>query len=157
MNKLTIQINNLEALERLIGGDSQVEIDIRNSVAQKFAEKHLKALANTNEISDVLRRVREDISQQTKDLCEKEVATFKTSYGGSITDIKLNAPIKTAIETQVRNLVDDMVRKTVDDALKIWVVEGEVNKRIENRFDYYTKEHINTEVRARLEKVKASL
>ena len=37
-----IQINSLEALERLIGGDPSLEFDIRNNVAQKFAAKHLK-------------------------------------------------------------------------------------------------------------------
>ena len=41
-----IQINSLDALERLIGGDTELEIEVRNSVIQKFAEKHLKPLAN---------------------------------------------------------------------------------------------------------------
>lgn len=36
---VTIQINSLEALERLLGGDTQVEVDLRKSVAVKFAEK----------------------------------------------------------------------------------------------------------------------
>lgn len=40
----TIQINSLEALERMIGGDSETEIQIRYSIIQEFAKKHLKAL-----------------------------------------------------------------------------------------------------------------
>jgi len=157
MNKLTIQINNLEALERLIGGDSEVEVDIRNSVVQKFAEKHLKPLANTPEVSDTLTRIREDISKQIRDRCEKEVATFKTSWGGSITDVKLASPILLELNSQVRNVVDETVRKAVDEALKLWANDAELKKRIKQRFEYYTKEHINVEIKARLEKVKASL
>jgi hypothetical protein len=41
----------LEALERLIGGDSEVEVESRNSVVQKFAETHLKAIANSTNMA----------------------------------------------------------------------------------------------------------
>ena len=41
---MKIQINSLEALERLIGGDTQVEIEIRNSIVQEFTKKYLKSL-----------------------------------------------------------------------------------------------------------------
>jgi hypothetical protein len=34
-----IQINSLEALERLIGNDNNLEIDIRNSIVQNFTKK----------------------------------------------------------------------------------------------------------------------
>ena len=37
-----IQINSLEALERLIGGDTELEIEVRNSIVQEFAKKYLK-------------------------------------------------------------------------------------------------------------------
>lgn len=43
---MKIQINSLQALERLIGGDTEIEIDIRQSVVEKFSQKHLKTLAN---------------------------------------------------------------------------------------------------------------
>ena len=42
---MKIQINSLEAVERLIGGDTEVEIEVRNSVVQEFAKKHLKAVS----------------------------------------------------------------------------------------------------------------
>ena len=44
MNSVTIQINSLEALERLIGNDAELEINIRNAIVQKFTKKHLKAI-----------------------------------------------------------------------------------------------------------------
>lgn len=157
MNKLTIQINNLEALERLVGGDSQVEIDIRNSVVQKFAEKHLKPLANTTEITTVLTRIKEDISRQIRERCENEIATFKTSWGGSITDVKLNPAIQQEIDRQVRVHTDDSIRKKVEESLAFWANDAELKKRIDNRFEYYTAEHINATIKARLDKVKASL
>lgn len=43
-NNITIQLNSLEALERLIGSDDQLEIAVRNSVISTFTSKHLKGL-----------------------------------------------------------------------------------------------------------------
>jgi hypothetical protein len=157
MQKLTIQINNKEALERLIGNDSEVEIDIRNSVVQKFAEKHLKPLANSPQITGTLNAIRDDISKQIKERVEKEIATFKESWGGSISDIKLRSEINTAISSQVRILTDKKIQEAVDEALKFWLNDAELKKRIDARFEYYTKEHINTEIKSRIEKLKAAI
>ena len=41
-NRTVIQINSIEVLERLIGGNTELEVDLRNSVAQAFATKHIK-------------------------------------------------------------------------------------------------------------------
>jgi hypothetical protein len=155
MNKLTIQINNLEALERLIGGQSDVEIEIRNSVVQKFAEKHLKPLANCPEITSTLSAIKDNIAKQVKEKCEKDIATFQTSWGGSITDVKLNPNINAEIERRVRVLTDEAIRKAVDES--VHVNDEEIKKRIENRFEYYTTDFINREVKAKIDRLKASL
>ena len=157
MNKLTIQINNLEALERLIGNDSEVEVDIRNSVVQKFAEKHLKPLANSPQISGTLSAIKDDISKQIREKCEGEIATFKTSWGGSITDIKLRSNIQAEIDRHVRLLTDKLIQDGVTEALKIWLNDADLKKRIDSRFEYYTKEYINNEIKSRIEKLKAAI
>lgn len=157
MNKLTIQINNLEALERLIGGDSQVEIDIRNSVVQRFAEKHLKPLANSDFIKNTLSSIKEQIYAEVKNKVEKEIATFKTSYLGGITDIKLHPSIKQEIESQVKNTTNDTIRKAVDDTIKNNLTEAEISRIVAARFQYYTKDTVDREIKARLDKLKASL
>lgn len=157
MNKLTIQINNLEALERLIGGNTEVEVEVRNAVVQKFTEKHLKALANESIIGKTLDAIKADISTQIKEKCEAQIATFKTNFYGSTTEIKLNPSIKSEIDSQVRNLVDSTVRTMVDDALKTWKDDLELKNRIDKRFEYYTTEMINTEIKNRIEKLKAKL
>jgi len=157
MNNLTIQINSLEALERLIGGDAQVEVEVRNSVVQKFAEKHLKPLANCEPITATLNAIKAEILKIVQEKCEKDIATFKNDWYGRISDVKLRSEIKSEIDSQVRNVVDDTIRKAVDEAIKFWANNAELEKRVEKRFEYYTTEHINATVKARLEKVKASL
>ena len=43
--KIVLQINSLKALERLIGGDSELEIGVRNSIVQEFSKKHFIILS----------------------------------------------------------------------------------------------------------------
>ena len=43
--KLTLQINSLEALEKLLSGDVQLEMDMRNTVVQEYAKKYIKSVA----------------------------------------------------------------------------------------------------------------
>lgn len=47
MAPIKIQLNSLEALERLIGGNTELEMELRNSVAQDFTKKYLKGLVTT--------------------------------------------------------------------------------------------------------------
>ena len=157
MNKLTIQINNLEALERLIGGDSQLEIDIRNSVVQKFAEKHLKSVANSDAIKTTLSQIQDTITQNVKHQCEREVATFKTSYGGSITDIKLNPAVQKEIDTQVRTIAYGIIQKQVDESIKFWANSAEIEQIVNKKFEYYTNEIINNKVKERLDAIRKSI
>jgi len=44
--KQVVQINSLEALEKLIGGNSDVEVKIRNSIVKNFTKKYLKSIAH---------------------------------------------------------------------------------------------------------------
>lgn len=155
MNKLTLQINNLSALERLIGGDSQIEVELRNSVAQSFAEKHIKALANSDAMSTTLHCITEDIKKQVSEKCEKEIATFKLDWLNRPTDIKLNASVKSEIDRQVRLLVQELIENTVNEAIKMWASESEIKKQVEQRFTHYTKRMIDDEIVARLNKVKS--
>lgn len=44
-DKLVLQINSFPALEAFLGGDTEVEIALRNSIVQEFSKKYLKNVA----------------------------------------------------------------------------------------------------------------
>lgn len=77
-----IQINSLEALERLIGNDNELEIQVRNNIVQEFAKKHLKAIANEttfqNEITTFKRKLQEEFDKKL----EESIDTVKRYYAG---------------------------------------------------------------------------
>jgi LPS O-antigen subunit length determinant protein (WzzB/FepE family) len=154
---LTLQINSLEALERLIGGDSQVEIDIRNSVVQKFTEKHLKAVVNSDAVQRAMTWIKTDVERQISDRLTQEIGTFKSDYYGRISDVKLRPEINTEIDRRVRDSINTIVSNAIAEAEKKIVDAAEIEKRIRSYVDHNINVRINQEVKARLDQIKASL
>jgi hypothetical protein len=158
-NNLTLQINSLEALERLIGNDTQAEIEIRTSLVQKFAEKHLKPIVNSEPISKAVNDIRTEAFRILSDKCSEEIATFKSNWYATdrISDIKLKQPILDEIERMVRLKIDSVIATAVETAIAKWTATSDLEERIQKRVDYYTQEQINQLVKAKLEKIKANL
>lgn len=157
MNKLTLQINSKEALERLIGGDTETEIDIRNSVVQKFAEKHLKPIVNSAPITDVIRQIKDHAYKYIEETCAKELATFKASAYGTAYDIKLRPEVETAIRNKVRDSIDEIVRTRIKAAIEEYCNEDALTKRINVMMDHNIKVLVNEKIKQKLESVKANL
>lgn len=153
MNKLTLQINNLEALERLIGGDSEVEIEIRNSVASRFAEKHLKPLLNSSNVLEIVRKLREQMDKQTIDTLNKEVANFKVTWG-EIRDVTVKPEIKDALDSAVYKAINKVVADAVSEGLKTWGSEDLLERIIDKRIGVLVEEKIRAGINERLEKLK---
>lgn len=146
MQPVKIQINSLEALERLIGGDSELEIEIRNSVVQKFTTKHLKALANSMQVKVSENSIKKYIEEDFVDIIIdgwKRKPVLKEDY-------------KYLIEKKVEEEVSDTIHSEVakyNDTLKDMVVDA-VNRKhllieqmINNRLN---EEAINALVDARI-------
>jgi queuine/archaeosine tRNA-ribosyltransferase len=149
MNKLTLQINNLEALERLIGGDSQIEIDIRNSVVQKFAEKHLKPLANSPLIEDTVHKLNKEITAQISDQCAKSIASFKKYSDGSLYDVKLHPEIKTNINREIESKIYEKVSELVTIAIS----ESNLDSIVQRTVERVTENHVKQLLRNKLDKL----
>jgi hypothetical protein len=58
---IKIQLNSLDSLERLIGGDSEIELSIRNNIVQEFTKKHLKSLVQDEIITKNVAKVKSDL------------------------------------------------------------------------------------------------
>ncbi len=154
---LTLQINSLEALERLIGGNTETEIDIRNSVVQKFAEKHLKPIVNSAPITDVIRQIKDHAYKHIQETCANEIATFKSTYGGGAYDIKLRSEIETVIRERVKNTIEEIIYKKVDAAIKEYCSDEILTRRINVLMDHNIKVLVNEKIKQKLESVKSSL
>ncbi len=99
MTGVTIQINSLEALERLIGNDEELRVSLRNSVIQNFSKTYFKNIAN--EISESA--IRRTMVEEFKKIYTKEV---KVGYR---TETHLSEDFKDQIRKVIRNELDDFV------------------------------------------------
>jgi hypothetical protein len=128
-----------ETLERLIGGDDEAAIQIRQTIVQQFANRHLKAVAN----SETVRQVGAAIEAAVVEAVQAQVGKKAPGYGGKLT---FNPEIKAAIHEEVRNPIATKVREEV-----LAAVEGALEKirpEIADRVNKAVDREIAAQVRA---------
>lgn len=137
---MKIQLD-IKALERLIGGDSEIEVEVRQQIADAFAKRYLKSLLTTDAMgkmkSELLEGLKynvfekhtmhQDYSQKIKDMCDKFIAAECDKYFLSLDPFKIMGERIYA------------AAKWVDDELRQVVLE----KRIDDLVDKRIKERLN--------------
>ena len=63
---IKIQINSLEAVERLIGGDNEIEIQVRNSIVNDFTKRHLKGVVSEKMSKDISKAIENELLKEVK-------------------------------------------------------------------------------------------
>ena len=117
-----IQINSLEALERLIGNDNELEIQLRTAVVQEFATKHLKAIANETIVKNASNSIREEIKSEMFDIVNK------STYNEKLT---LKEKYLSQLQSTISTLVKDIINEYVSEKLNIDEINNTIKKRLE--------------------------
>lgn len=120
-----------QALERLLGGDTELEIQLRHQVVENFSKNHLKTLINSEAHRIMTEAWRKDIAEQVK----VAVAEFQSAPSKA-------AQTETSVESSVRN--HGGLRFTVNKA-----IEETITKVVHEKLDTYTK-FIQSEVERRV-------
>lgn len=147
-----IQINSLEALERLIGNDNELEIQLRNAVVQEFTTKHLKAVANEELLKNASKAIIEEIKLEffeivnkgtynekvyLKDKFKEEFRDeIKRAYRQSMTEFVYEElgeqNTKEKVKTAVEHATNDIIYRLTPEILERRV-ENAVNQRLKER------------------------
>lgn len=125
-----------DALERLIGRDSQVEIDLRSGIVQNFAKKYLKAVAQSELMCKAQDYVREHLRKELKiagtwgvwDPPQPVKDAIKLQVEG-----KMNALIAAMIEAKTQELTA-LIQVRLDGMayrVETKLVEAEVERRVQ--------------------------
>lgn len=136
-----IQINSLEALERLIGGDSSIELDIRNSIVQEFTRKHLKALANEEVVKNTGKAISEEIMNEF--FTKSGTNSWNTYY-------VLNEKGKDVLKSTVEREFSNMIRDIVKENLNIDKTRAEIDELLKKQSFYISAELTNSNLEDRL-------
>ena len=155
-----LQINSLEALEKLIGGDSEVEMDIRNNIVQKFTEKHLKAVANIKYDQEYTKFLNE-LEKRVKEQFNIEFGLEEVQgYYGSPKILRMGSSAKESFRAAVQEHVKKFVYDATDDATDVAIHNARetIDSYLKSRVDYHIKNILNESVEKLIvEKVKEKL
>ena len=151
---VTIQLNSVEAIERLIGGDGELEIAIRNNVVQKFAERHLKPLLNSDITRKFYREAEEGILALQQNAIEREIGKFKSSgYSRTFTP---TPELRKAVDETIDTAIREYVRTAVDAAVAVWTDE-KIAEVIKRRVDAHVIDRINDGVTYALREIQSKI
>lgn len=148
---MKIQICNLQALERLIGNDNELEIEIRNSVVQDFTTKHLKKLAT----SEVVNKFWQIAKQETVD------KLFKKETFGSY-KLTLSDEAKVLVCSEFDKKCKEFISERLSESLNFANIEKKINDIIEGQANHIvnvmTDANIERRINVRVEqKIKEKL
>lgn len=143
---IKLQINSVEALERLIGGDSEIELQIRENVVQDFTNRHLKGLHNNLLSSGINASVRKELidlkylkEQGGKLLMDSTLQSLiQIGVSGQFNELISNQISSHAVEAQ-QTLLDDInkrwerVTASIDRLLSQESVDERLNKLVDSR------------------------
>lgn len=139
-----------KALERLLGGDTELEIELKTNIANQFAEKHLKSLVSSQLIlatkGKVETMVREEI---TGSAVGWNINSISNKYQDIIL-FTLKTALMTLIEAEVKkvidsghykDLVDNFVQREANRIANEWT-SGDIEKRIQDAADEKIREKL---------------
>ena len=138
---MKIQINSLDALERLIGGDTEIEIEVRQSVAENFAKKHLKSLAN----DELNKAASESFINIIKEEWTEKLPGYYDKYGltGAVKEMlkmEVCLQMKPLLEAEVQKIIKTTNYESAFTALierqSNYIIELFTSKNIEDRINF---------------------
>ena len=141
-----LQINSLEALERLIGGDTELEIDIRQSVVQNFTMKHLGKLANEEMIKKSSSAIINEIHRTFFDTIK---GTGWNSSDRTVFKKEVLDELKQSLDIQARQTLNKVVSEAIDETK----AQEKVNLALNRAVDYIVDTLTDANLDARLDRM----
>lgn len=120
-----------KALEAMIGGDSEVEVELRNAIVQEFTKKYLKGIVNDKIIGTIEMQIRNEMTGNRSFIenVTNEYLKEKFNYEGSYWN--KTPVIKEEYKTKIRSEVEIALGKVITET-----VEG-YKQKLEEKLEYY--------------------
>lgn len=151
MSAIKIQLNSLEALERLIGGDSELEFELRNKIVQDFSRRHLKSLVNAAG-EDMQRAVYGIFDTYIKEHAQSLHKGWNGRY-----QIELKDDVKNAIAAEFQTKVNNFIQETANKFFEGEGLESKIQAAIDRKLEAGIKDLVNQKVNEKLQKLKEIL
>jgi len=148
-----IQINSLAALERLLGDDAKMEIEVRQSVVEAFARGFVKNIANADAVAKVIEDLKDFVKREVVEETSNQMAMAGIVKDGSWyqTKLKLTDTAEEKIASEVRIQVYDNIRKAISEMNIDEIVTRYVTDAIRREVNHQVKAITQSTVMASLQ------
>lgn len=136
---------SLPALERLLGNDTEMEIELRHQIVENFTKKHLIGVVKSEAYQETWKAMREVIKQAI--LVEVGQYTRKDYWSGVKED-------DLRIKSDIKELITIAVNKAVDEALKT-AISTKIESYYSGQWARYIDERVKKTFDAAIDKLVA--
>lgn len=152
MNKRLQIIVSAEALRDMIGGDAEVEVKIRQGIADEFARKYIKSLVNESTVQAAVEDVKRIVNEMADKITEKD---FTREGWSRIWRPKpeLAKLVEEVVNNKIQNIINDTISKRVSELNFTELISKQIDKSIKYKIDQGITNGIN-EILARLKEGK---
>lgn len=147
---IKIQINSLAALERLIGGDSDIEIQVRNNIVQEFTKRYLKDLVATEELKRFKNEIINSVREEIKANIHEEIKVPGYTYPRSVIKPEVKKELINSVRADIMSEICDEIKTNlgVDKAKEI--IESETQNVLNNLLRKLSKESLEATINLRV-------
>lgn len=165
MSGVKIQINSLEALERLIGNDNELEVGLRGAIVQDFAKRHLKALV-TSDVVNIWEMANKELVDSIlnehyfdkKEIAWRQQLVFKPDLRDRVEE-----DVKKIVHKQFYDIIKEVIdakyadtQKIIDD--KLLQLNSKIDHVTNSLLKQLSKEHLDKIIEKRVnDKIKSKL
>lgn len=144
---------DVPALERLIGGDSEVEVELRKGVVAEFARRHLTAVLKDESFQKFLRDEATLIHTGLDAIVHEKIGTIERKSDGWKTWDSIN--MRPAFREKIESAADFQIGQRIQEAVeKAWKVrEPVLTQTIAYKIDALTDDFIRRLTKERMEKI----
>lgn len=144
----------LPALERLISGETEIEVHLRQQIVEKFAEKHLKAIVNREAWKAAYSQWQAELEAAVAKILKEYIADQQAKDPG-IPGTSSGYKLQHAISQAADKAVEQAVQRVVDSQKRY--LEGIVNRAVDCAMEAEIQKRITEGVNAKLQAVQAAL
>lgn len=116
-SKIKLIISSPDVLDRLIGGDTELELELRQCAAAEFAKRHLKSIINDEKLIQLKNDIKKDFDHALKkEKAEllKEIGEYKRNgsyFAEFVLDDRIKEKIRSSINFQTGNYINNLVKE----------------------------------------------
>lgn len=149
-DRVVIQLNR-PALERLLGNDTSLEVQLRQQMVDEFTKKHLKGLLTSEYVARLTADLRPVVVKEMQDYVGSRAWDYK-GPGGYVANIttKVKEIIVTAVEQETRAAVGVLRDKIAEE------LEEQARDRV-NRYELRLMEKVTQKVNEALDRIDKGL